>query len=317
MSINKICIALIVLVAVIGIVGSNSNNNAVNGEDTYIPYNQSNVGLFGLTTTITLTIKNNENHEDYFKISNVYTGSLTDNSTIKWIIDSTSPSAKQMVDAVNPQLGGDWGWKLNAGQTKTVSFTMHAVGDMGIDAQTDNAVIVNEGAAPNIYWPIVPDPGIYSSWFQPNEIETLNPQFDLKSWKGRFSFMLHGRENFAGTVSGIIRAPIVPVGSALTYSNPKVTYKDNSIVMGGSIAAWDVTIGTGQNKGPYTYTYVWPDTGSNSTGTGTYTSPTVSAASTANTPSTTGTKQTGVPYVPFAVGGLLAAGGLVYARFMR
>ncbi|HEX3014152.1 MAG TPA: hypothetical protein VHO92_07760, partial [Methanobacterium sp.] len=131
MNIDKICIVLIVFVAFIGIIGANTNNNAVYGTGTWVKFNQSNVGLSNLAATITVTIKNKGDHVEYFKISNVYQGSLSSNSTINWIIYDTDPSASKMVDAVSPELGGDWGWKIQPGQTKTVSFTVYAIGKMG------------------------------------------------------------------------------------------------------------------------------------------------------------------------------------------
>lgn len=313
MNIDKICIVLIVFVAFMGIIGANTNNNAVYGTGTWVKYNQSNVGLSNLVATITVTIKNKGNHVEYFKISNVYQGSLASNSTIKWIVYDTNPSASKMVDAVSPELGGDWGWKIQPGQTKTVSFTVYAIGAMGVDTNgaSDPTYIVNEGATDNTYWPIIPDPGLDASWFQPNEIEMLNPNLDLKSWKGTFHFKLTNFDD--NRVSGIIRAPVVPTDSKLTYSSPKATFKDKDLVMDGSIAAWDVTLGAYCSKW-YTYTYLWPLSSSSSSGTGKYSSASVPTTSAASKSSAASTKDTGVPYFPFVIGGILAAGGLLYAR---
>jgi len=313
MNINKICVVLIVLVAFIGIIGSNLDNNAVYGATTWIKYNQSNVGLSNLVATITVTIKNKGSHVEYFKISNVYQGSLADDSTIKWVVYDTNPSAVKMVDAVSPELGGDWGWKIQPGQTKTVSFTVYALGSMGVypNGASDQAVIVNENASDSIYWPIIPDPGIDASWFQPNEIEILNPDLDLKSWKGTFTFKLTNRAD--NRVSGIIRAPVVPTDSKLIYSDPKATFKDKDIVMDGSVAAWDVTLGADCTQW-FKYTYYWPCSGSSSSGTGKYTSASLQTANAASDNTSASTKNTGIPYLPFAIGGILAAGGLAYAR---
>ena len=309
MDLNKICVLLIVLAAFVGIAcGNIANNNVSYGAETWIKANETHVFYSGLTATIHVKIKNTKDHVQYFKISNVYTGSLVNNSTIRWVIDWTSPQAVKMVDAVSPDLGGDYGWKINPGETKEVSFKLNAVGAMG-EIPT---YIVNAGAQDNKYWPLIPDPGIYSSWFQPSEIEMLNPDLDLKSWKGTFSFLLTNHDS--NTVSGIIRAPIVPTDSKLTYSNPKATFTDKDLVMNGNIAAWDVTIGADAGKW-FTYTYEWPSTSSSSSGQGTFSStvPKTSAASTPSVP----TKETGLPYGLFVIGGVLAAGGLVYARFMR
>ena len=308
MDLNKTVIVLIVLAAFIGIVcGNITNNNAAYGAETWIKSNETYVHMSGLTATITVKIKNNKDHVQYFKISNVYTGSLVDNSTIKWVIDWTNPQAVKMVDAVSPELGGDYGWKINPGETKTVSFKLNAVGAMG----EIPSYILNSGAVDNKYWPLLPDPGIYSSWFQPNEIEMLNPDLDLKTWKGTFTFLLTNHDSH--TVSGIIRAPVVPTDSKLTYSNPKATFTDKDLVMNGGIASWDVTIGAGSGKW-FTYTYEWPSI-SSSSGTEKASSsiPKTSAASTPSVPN----KETGLPYGLFVIGGVLAAGGLAYARFMR
>jgi hypothetical protein len=64
-------------------------------------------------------------------MSQVYQGSLTDNSTIKWLIDWTDPTAVKMVKSRSPELGGDYGWPIKAGETKTVSFKLRATGLMG------------------------------------------------------------------------------------------------------------------------------------------------------------------------------------------
>ena len=310
MDLNKTIIMLIVLAAFIGIAcGNITNNSAAYGAETWIKSNETYVYMSGLTATITVKIKNNKDHVQYFKISNVYTGSLVDNSTIKWVIDWTNPQAVKMVDAVSPELGGDYGWKINPGETKTVSFKLNAVGPMG----EIPSYIVNSGAVANTYWPLLPDPGIYSSWFQPNEIETLNPDLDLKTWKGTFAFLLTNHDSHS--VSGIIRAPVVPTNSKLTYSNPKATFTDKDLVMNGKIASWDVTIGAGSGKW-FTYTYEWPSASSSSSGTGKASS-SIPKTSAASTPSSVPNKETGLPYGLFVIGGVLAAGGLAYARFMR
>ena len=313
MNINKICVALMVLVAFIGIIGSNSDNNAVYGAETWIKYNQTNVGLSNLVATITVTIKNKGSHVEYFKISNVYQGNLVDDSKIKWVVYDTNPSAVKMVDAVSPELGGDWGWKVQPGQTKTVSFTVYALGAMGVypNGASDPTVIANKDASDKTYWPILPDPGIDASWFQPNEIEMLNPNLDLKSWKGTFTFKLTNLRNYR--VSGIIRAPVVPTDSKLVYSDPQATFKDKDLALGGSVASWDVTLGKLGTEW-FTYTYYWPYAGSSSSGTGKYSSVVVPTASAASDNASTSTKNTGIPYFPFIIGGILAAGGLAYAR---
>ncbi len=307
MNINKLCIVLMIFVAFIGIIGSNSSNNAVYGAETWVKYNNSNVYMTNFFVTIHATIKNDKDHVQYFKISQTY--SKVD-PTMNWKIVS-HPGAERMIDPVSPELGGDWGWSIKAGETKKVKFTLEAVN--GTSWNPLRFYIYNPSAVENTYWPLIPDPGLYSSWFQPNEIETLNPSLDLKYWQGDFSFDLYNNEDCS--VSGIIRAPIVPLDSKLTYSKPKATFKDTDLVLNGKVAAWDVTLGkygSSTDSKEYYYTYVWPS-GSASSSTGKYSNsiPTTNAAS-ANT--ATPFKDTGVPYLPFVIGGILAAGGLAYAR---
>jgi hypothetical protein len=240
----------------------------------------------------------------------MYTANGALNGTINWRIVDTDPDAVKMIDAVSPELGGDWGWPIAAGETKTVSFTLRAVENTTEDPLI--FVILNKAAQSNTYWPLIPDPGIYASWFQPNEIEMLNPNLDLRYWKGVFSFLLVNYDS--QSVSGIIRAPVVPTDSKLIYSNPKATFTDKDLVLNGKIAAWDVTMGAGASE-RFAYTYEWPSTSSSSSGTGKSSVhiPKSSAASTSSVP----TKETGLPYGLFVIGGVLAAGGLAYARFMR
>ncbi|WP_414469668.1 hypothetical protein [Methanobacterium sp. ACI-7] len=309
MNLNKVCMGLIVLLAFFGIACGNISNNEVYGAETWIKANETHVGMSGLTATIHVTIKNNKDHVQYFKISHIYKGSLVGNDTIKWVIDWTNPKALKMVDAVSPELGGDYGWKIQPGETKEVCFKVNAIGPMG----EFPSYIYNAGAQENTYWPLIPDPGIYASWFQPNEIEMLNPDLDLKCWKGTFTFLLTNHDS--NTVSGIIRAPVVPTDSKLTYSNPKATFTDKDLVMNGKIAAWDVTIGADSGEW-FTYTYEWPlGSSSSSSGKGTYSSSI--PKSNATGPSSLPTRETGLPYGLFVIGGILAAGGVVYSKFMR
>ena len=54
-------------------------------------------------------------------------------------------------------------------------------------------------------------------------------------------------------VEGLIRAPIVPINSVLTASNPTVDFIDTENPT-AQTAAWDVTLFPGQTKS-YSYTY--------------------------------------------------------------
>ncbi len=309
MDLNKLCVGIIVLVALLGASYTALNNNVAYGAETWITPSNVSVYMTDLTSVITVRIKNNNDHVQYFKISQRYTDTL--DSPINWVIDWTDPPAVKMVDAVSPELGGDWGWKIQPGETKTVKFKLRAVRNSTTEPLT--FVILNQASQPNNYWPIIPDPGIYSSWFWPNEIEMLNTNLDLQYWRGKFCLLLINTDSHS--VSGIIRAPIVPLNSKLVYSNPKRTFIDNELMWNGNIAAWDVTIPAGGDKG-ITYTYVWPASKSSSySTTGTFSSsvPETSAAETPSVP----TKEAGVPYGLFVIGGIIAAGSVIYARFLR
>jgi len=309
MDLNKLCVGIILLVVLSGALYLNSENNTAYGAETWITPSNVSVYMTDLATVITVKIKNNNNHVQYFKISQKYTDTL--DSPINWVVDWTDPPALKMVDSVSPELGGDWGWKIQPGETKIVKFKLRAVSNSTHQPLT--FVILNEASQPNTYWPIIPDPGIYSSWFWPNEIEMLNTNLDLQYWRGKFCLSLINVDDHA--VSGIIRAPIVPLNSKLVYSNPKTTFIDNELIYNGNIAAWDVYLPAGGHKG-ITYIYVWPSSKSGSSSTGTFSSsiPQTNAAQT--TPSVP-TKDTGVPYGLFVVGGILAAGSVIYARFLR
>lgn len=308
MDLNRICVALMFLAVFIGIAcGNITNNTTAYGAETWIAPTNVSVYMTDLYATIHVKIKNNNNHVQYFKISQTYNANGNLNGTINWII-TDKPGAVKMIDSVTPQLGGDWGWPIAAGETKTVTFQLKAVENGTEDPYI--FVILNQAAIQNTYWPLIPDPGLYASWFQPNEIEILNPSLDLKYWKGTFSFALDSYDSHS--VSGIIRAPIVPTDSKLIYSDPKATFTDKDLVINGKIAAWDVTLNPGQRKN-YVYIYEWPSSSSSSsTGKSSVYIPKSSAASTS-----VPTKETGLPYGLFIIGGALAAGGLVYARFIR
>jgi hypothetical protein len=257
-----------------------------------------------LTASIKVTIKNTNDHVQYFKISQVYQGSLADNSTIKWDIDDTNPTAVRMVKSIQPD--GDYGWPIKAGETKTVWFKLNAVGPMG----EIPSYIINIDSTNKTYWPLINEPGLMGSWFTPNELEVLNPTLDIKKWTGTFSFRVTNIDD--QKVYGIVRAPIAPVNSKLTSSNPDAFIDDETVVSTG-IAAWNVILNPGQSQ-TYTYTYVWPKTSSSSStaqaGSQTLTT---SSGSNPSVPS----KQTGVPYGLFIVGTLVTVAGVAYARFMR
>jgi len=334
MDINKIFVGIIVLVTIMGISNTLSDSSNVYGagmwsgstggdvwSDTgtsgeqWVNGSKSKVGMTGLTATITVRIKNNNNHVQYFKISQMYNSNNQLSDNIYWNVLWTKPAATKMIDSHYPSyLGGDWGWKLKPGETKTVSFKVAANGWFGLYP----AYITNNNTVENMYWPMIPDPGLYASWFFPNEIEMLNPALDLQYWKGTFQFHLRDYDPTTHTLAGIVRGPIIPVDSKLVYVNPSYNYfKDENLFFGADTVAWDVRIHPGCNQ-IYTYSYVWPKSADPGSGVASYSSPsTVQQSSAAKTPKSVPTKDTGLPYGLFVVGGLIAAGSVLYARYLR
>ncbi|MCG2828303.1 hypothetical protein [Methanothermobacter sp. K4] len=266
--------------------------------------------LKDLTAVITVKIKNNDNNVQYFKIGQVYQGSLSENSTIKWLIQWTNPAAVKMVKSRTPELGGDYGWKVKPGETKTVSFGLRATGDMG-EIPT---YIVNVESDDSNYWPLINEPGLMSSWFMPNEIEVLNPSLDLRYWKGTFGFTLINIDE--EKVSGIVRAPISPANSKLIYSSPKA-FVDDDLFVSTQVAAWDVTMDP-ETSQRFVYTYEWPakvSGGNGSTSGGGYYPP-GSLQGTTGSSSVPGAK-TGAPYAPLVIGVLVTAAAVAYTRIIR
>lgn len=311
MDLNKICVGIIVLVAVLGIFSGNISDNIAYGANETWVKGQSSVGISDLTATIHVHIKNNAKHVQYFKISQNYSAAGKLNDSVSWIIDWTDPQASKMIKTTSlPGLGGDWGWKINPGETKEVTFKIDAFTAFG----SIPAYISNQDSVDNIYWPLINEPGLYASWFWPNEIEMLNPTLDLKYWKGTFDFNLRNYDYT--TVSGIVRGPIIPTNSRLVSATPKAnSFSDKDIYINTNTVAWDVTIAPDDVQ-HFQYVYVWPDPNSNSSSTGTY-SYNIPKTAASSTTSSVPTAETGLPYNLFIVGGIIAAGGVVYARFMR
>lgn len=274
------------------------------GTQTWINYNTSNVRMTGLSATIHVTIKNNNDHVQYFKISQTYSQVTP---TMNWTVDWTDPPASRMIDPVSPELGGDYGWEVQPGETKEVAFKLSAFGQMG----SVPSWVYNMNAVDNTYWPLIPDMGLYASWFMPNEIEMLNPTFDLICWKGTFGFTATNFANYA--VDGIIRGPIIPSDSKLTFSDPEVTYTDKEIALNTNVAAWNVHLAPDESQ-YFTYTYEWPiSAGTTPTGGGACYRPT----STANATTTVPSRTTGVPYGLLLVAIVVVGAGIGYAKFLR
>ncbi|MBU4535552.1 MAG: hypothetical protein KKF16_06980 [Euryarchaeota archaeon] len=304
MKVDKICIVLILILAFAGMSWGSEVWVQENPEATSYKFSD-------LSAEILVTIKNNNDHVQYFKISHAYQGSLAEmeNNTILWVIDWTSPAAVKMVKSRYPELGGDYGWKIQPGETKSVCFKLSAVGQMG----QIPSYIIRADSDQGTYWPLVPEPGLMASWFVPNELEILNPNLDILRWKGNFSFRLTNVDSTR--VSGIVRAPIVPVDSKLTYSNPRATFLDDELAVDTQIASWDVVMEPGASR-VFNYVYEWPMGRTSSSTTQGRSSSIPTAGAQENTTSVP-TRDTGVPYGLFVVGALVAGAGVVYAKFMR
>jgi hypothetical protein len=323
MNFNKITIIIISLFAIIGaftFAGSLSTVSADNST-TWIAFNSSNLGMNSLTATITATIHNSGSHVEIFKISQVYTDNIV-GGPITWTVsqDSTNPTAENMIDNTNPGSSlsssqGDLGWEIQPGETKTVTFTEVATGTLF--AVNDSTSLGNQAAVSNTYWSLIPDMGLSASSFEPNEIQTLNPNLQLKSWFGTFSF--NARNDADYSIAGIIRGPIIPMDSQLISSDPPVTFQDKDIVVDTGVAAWDVHMASGESD-PFTYTYQWPkpNNGTSVIGSGSSVfapNNATNGSSTSNLPLQN--NATGIPLGLFGLAAAMLGAGVAYAKFLR
>jgi hypothetical protein len=303
MDIVKIGIALIVIFAFMGFSW---------GDEAWIKESSSNLGMTQLTAVIHIHIKNTNSHMEFFKISQQY---FQVSPTLNWTVDWTDPPAIRMAKNVNPELGGDLGWEIEAGQTREITFKLRANGGLG---SIPGYITLNSSTS-NQFWPLIPEPGLAASWFLPNEIEYLNPNLDLQLWQGKFTFLLTNHNTNYPRVEGLVRAPIIPINSQLISSSPSVDYVDSQASF-AKTAVWDVTLYPGQSR-YYTYTYQWPSTSSatsvSSVASPVSTIPTTIANSRTTTPVSVPTKDTGVPYGLLGVAVLIIAVGVVYVKFLR
>lgn len=308
MNLSKNTIIIVFLFAIIGaFTFAGSLNTVAADNSTWIAYNTSNVGLAGLMATITVTIKNTGSVPEYFKISQIYTGSLL-NGTINWNV-TDHPGAEQMIDNVNSASGPDWGWQVAPGETKTVSFTVVANGGGG----DIPFYITNANAVPNTFDFLIPDMGLAASWFHPDEIQTLNPNLQLKSWCGTFTFIAINLADYP--VSGTIRGPIIPTDSKLIASNP-TAFQDTGSVGSTGVAAWNITLGTGDSE-CFNYTYEWP-LPNNGSVFGTGSSAFAAAGNPTNNNTTTVPSQnTGIPLGLFGLAAAMVGAGVAYSKFLR
>lgn len=290
-----------------------NNTTAWVGKEKWIE-GKPNVLLHSLSCIVTVTVKNNANRPYYFKISQRYTAEGRLNGEIKWVIVDTYPKADKMIRTSYPDLGGDYGWRIGPKETKTVTFVLAAKGPFG----EKGSCILPEGMLPsNAYWPLVSEPGLYTSWFMPEELESLNPDLQIVGWRGTFFFKAENMVDEA--VSGIIRAPIVPINSKLVCSDPPALI-DKSSLPGSEIAYWDVKFYPEETKS-FTYTYKW--TGSKTT-VGAFKEVTQAyqyrapiSNKTYPGQTTVPTKETGAPLAPLLLGALAIATGAIYAKFFR
>jgi hypothetical protein len=274
-----------------------------NDQAAWIQETSSSLAFTYLEANIHVIITNNNDHAEFFKISQQYTADGNLNKSIDWKVVS-APGSVKMAKNINPE--GDLGWEIDAGQTRDVTFKL---------VSTSTPFYIAMGSETNdTFWPIINEPGLMSSWFLPNEIEYLNTNLKLQLWQGRFCFWLKNFQTTGPRVEGIVRAPIVPIDSNLTASDPTVDFI-SEMNPSANTAAWDVTLYPGQTK-HYSYTYQWPN-GTSVTPVNRQTSDQLTTQSTAKNPVSVPTKTTGVPYGLFVVGGVVIAAGIVYARFLR
>jgi hypothetical protein len=310
---DKLSIALIVLTIILGL---SSSAYAItfadsNDQQAWIQSNSSTLQFTYLEANIHLKIHNNNDHAEFFKISQQYTGdgtvtvTGTNSSAIEWKIMSTTPPAVRMINSINP--AGDLGWEVGAGQTKEVWFKL-------VESSPPTPFFIQTGSGNNTFWPTINDPGLTATWFLPNEIEYLNPNLKLELWQGRFCFILKNLVSSGPRVEGTVRAPIVPIDSVLTASNPTVDFISTENPS-AQTAAWTVSLNPLESK-HYSYTYQWPN-GTSVTPVHQQSTANINVPSTAKNSTTVPTKNTGVPWGLFLIGGIVIAAGIIYAKVIR
>lgn len=319
MSFGKSLMVLLLLFSVLGVYTFAESLNVVSADDnvTTLTTNSANILMGDFSVVICVEIKNNNDHVEYFKISQTY---YQVNPNINWNVVWTDPDAVKMATNVNPtnvfsnenattNSTGDLGWKIEAGETKKVSFKLDAVENGG---PIYGYITPNDTTA-NTNWPLINDPGLGASWFMPNELEMLNPNLKIVNWDGTFHFRIKNVNPTDPEVQGIIRAPIVPLDSNLICTDPTATFVDTSTMFGAETAAWDVTLVPGETQS-FMYEYQYPKSSNSSNGNGGNNLFPVSAA---NNTTTVPTQNTGVPYGLFAIAVLIVGAGLGYAKFLR
>lgn len=308
MDFSKVFVILFVILSIF-VVGIGLTS--VSADNVTITPNSSNIFMKDLVVVVHVTIKNTQDHPEFFKISQTYfqIKSLNDSSPVDWNIDWTDPPAVRMATNVNnitPE--GDLGWEIEAGETKTVSFKLSAIGTLG----TSGGWIIPSTTTPNQYWPLIPDPGLAASWFQPNELSLLNPDLQITNWEGDFAFNLFTDRTNLPRVEGLVRAPIVPLDSQLSFSDPQAFIDKENIA--ANTATWDVTLFPGDLQ-HYEYSYTWPMASNANTNTGSGSTTTFQTTNAAGT--TVPSPTTGVPYGLLAMALIIVGAGIGYAKFFR
>lgn len=328
MNITRICTILIVSLLLVStfsafnpIFGEDSPTVANTKSQTWLSENveETSFLIYGLTAQIWVTVKNSEDHVQYFKISENYQGSLADSdngtNSISWAIRGTKPTAVKMVKTSDKHSDpDDYGWAIPADSKKSVYFKLKATHPMGSGYYPSASYISDaSNRDEGTYWPLQNEPGLWFSWFSPNELHVLNPSLDIVSWTGKFNFKV--RNKAEQKVSGIVRAPIVPTDSELVAQSPaKGKFIDDESALSTQTAAWDVTLGANKEQS-FSYTYKYPikkdHVGPEKKSTK------VKTDNKAKKDTKVPTQKTGLPLGLLAIGALAVAGGVGYAKFKK
>jgi hypothetical protein len=204
----------------------------------------------------------------------------------------------------------DYGWAIPKDSKKSVYFSLKANNLLG--KSTKASYIINGKSVNETDWPLLNEPGLIASWFNPDGLHMLNPTLDVVSWTGKFTFNV--KNTAEQKVSGIVRAPIVPVDSKLVAQSPaKGKFIDDETMPSADTAAWDVTLGANEVRA-FSYTYHYPvkhDT------VGPEKKSTTVKTEKSKKDTKVPTKKTGLPVGLLAIGALAAVGGVGYAKFKK
>lgn len=273
--------------------------------------------MYGLSAQIWVTVKNSEDHVQYFKIGENYQVGSSDNNktnSIDWAIRGTKPTAVKMVKTTARHSDSDdYGWAIPADSKKSVYFKLKATFPMGSGYYPGASYISNENGQDINAWPLQNEPGLYASWFNPDQLHLLNPSLDVVDWTGKFNFKVKNKAE--QKVSGIVRAPIVPTDSELVSQTPSQgKFVDDESALSAQTAAWDVTLGANKERS-FSYTYHYPlkkdQVGPEKN------SVKVKAKKQTKSNTKVPTKSTGLPLGLLAIGALAAVGGAGYAKFKK